>query len=55
MCYNNCIHERFNPMTGDCRCLRGSKPCPEEMTTCPTCDTAFEEHFETCPNCEEEM
>ncbi len=38
MCYCNCKYERFNPITGDCRCVRGSNPCPEDMEYCEKCD-----------------
>jgi hypothetical protein len=37
MCYNNCIFERFNPITGDCTCNRGSNQCPEEIKVCENC------------------
>ena len=39
MCYNNCKHFRFNPMTGDDKCVRGKARCPEieleEGDDCP--------------------
>lgn len=31
MCYNDCPHFRFNPMTGEDRCtLKKGEQCPEE-------------------------
>lgn len=36
MCYNNCHHFRFNPMTGSSQCLRGKRACLEDV--CPVCD-----------------
>ncbi len=39
MCYNNCQYERFNPVTGTCRCVRRANPCPEdrEPRICTDC------------------
>ena len=56
MCYNNCVHERFNPVTGDCRCARlKGVPCPEddELIMCPHCDCEFvDEGQDNCPECD---
>lgn len=31
MCYNNCEHFRFNPVTGTDRCVKGKAPCPDDI------------------------
>ena len=55
MCYNNCIYEHFNPVTGTCTCHRGKNPCPEEyeLVFCRECDEQVEVPVgeETCPEC----
>jgi hypothetical protein len=30
MCYDNCEHFRFNPMTGDDKCVNPAQHCPGE-------------------------
>ena len=37
MCYNGCQYESFNPVTGNCDCMRGKNPCPEEFEYCEKC------------------
>ena len=59
MCYCNCEYEKFNPLTGECKCTFKGKiaPCEidsEYLITCPYCDTNFVVESTadySCPNC----
>lgn len=52
MCYNNCEYERYNPITGECRCVRRKNPCPEEAIICPYCDWVMPRgEYKECPCC----
>jgi DNA-directed RNA polymerase subunit RPC12/RpoP len=57
----NCIHERFNPVTGECKCMdQSSDSCPHEtpeeddITTCPYCDYEIinATNGMECPKCD---
>ena len=65
MCYCNCEYERFNPMTGDCKCTNKGTTCPtEEEYTCVSCgmEITEEQYSQTedeydgalCCNCVED-
>lgn len=57
MCYIGCVHERFNPVTGVCKCVDLSGgPCPhesnDECIMCHSCEEEFEdEDQDERPNC----
>lgn len=57
MCYNNCEHFKFNPMTGVGRCsLRKGMRCPEGIDYCKVCGKELPEEHESdmCEECEAE-
>ena len=51
MCYIGCKYERFNPITGDCKCV--SKEGCVLDTECPYCGREYEDEDCACPDCDE--
>lgn len=61
MCFDNCNHFSFNPVTGEGGCKRGNKPCTqdEEENRCDGCGSICDRVFKSgefflCENCLEE-
>ena len=58
MCYNDCSHFHFNPMTGDDRCsLPSHSRCPDDdetlVSNCCGVEKWEMEENDICPKCKE--